>query len=256
MIAVYIIAAVLLLILVFKLYAAGNTRRPVVKQAEKLVSIELLSEPDQPTGFGRKNSWFALKTNNPQLVAEIIGLNSVVISNWHTGIMAAYSYPSDYVFVTPEIMGWVLAVGNSLPQPEYRDKARHQWHQIMSMLSERFDETMFFATHRVSSYAAWARFQKGSLRRLFITGDGEVEQEGEPFAEEMPMLDNLSNIEVIQEAFSQALLHGEKPIEHDYLNEEDFVLELAGKWSINPDTFHELQLPPSCGLAGRLVCSR
>ena len=59
----------------------------------------------------------AVPATDTDAVVEVLGLKDPTPGNWSSGLQAADAYPSDYVFVTPPVDGWVLAVGVGLPDP-------------------------------------------------------------------------------------------------------------------------------------------
>lgn len=154
--------------------------------------------------------------------------------------------------MTPVINGWVMAVGTCLPTPDIQEDSFKRWRQLMKRLSTRFDEAYFFGTHRVSSYAAWARYEHGLEKRLFAYADDILQESGKPYPEEIEALKNLANLANVQDEFHDAVMHGEIPKMIDLPN-EDFVQKLSGLWSINPFYLNELGLPPSVGLVGCLT---
>lgn len=90
-------------------------------------ALEIRAEPDAPVGFGRKNSWVAVRTSRVDDVAAALELSSVETANWQSGVAAAQRYPCDFAFVTPPLDGWVLATGIGLPDlgdPGRRDAWR------------------------------------------------------------------------------------------------------------------------------------
>jgi len=60
------------------------------------------STPDLPMGFGYKNQWFAIKTEDTQAVINALGLVNVQVANWRTGIEGANE---GHYFVAPPSVG-------------------------------------------------------------------------------------------------------------------------------------------------------
>jgi hypothetical protein len=58
--------------------------------------------PDSPEGFGFKSSWFAVKTQEPKRVAEILGLADLQRANWASGITANTAGPDEKAGLIPE----------------------------------------------------------------------------------------------------------------------------------------------------------
>lgn len=179
LVAVLALAFLLLLGVVQRRWGAAFGRPSAPSLSPESEEIPISAEPDLPLGFGRKNSWIAVRADGPEAVAEALGLSGVEPCNWRSGLRAGYAYGGDYVFVTPPVDGWVLAVGGGLP--EISDPAAvAAYRETMSELSKRFGAAWIFATHRVSSYTAWACYEEGSERRLFAQADDPIHDLGAP----------------------------------------------------------------------------
>jgi hypothetical protein len=141
-------------------------------------TVELVATPDSPRSFGRKMLWIATRAPTSVSLAETLGLIDAQPANWASGIAAAYTWPSDYVFVTPPIDGWVLAAGFGLPDPSDR-AALPRWRALMSAVSARYGNAQYFGSHRGFSYTVWARYDQGIERRLFAYADEPIYDIGE-----------------------------------------------------------------------------
>ncbi len=204
--------------------------------------VEIRDEPDEPTDFGIKSLWIAARAPSAQAVAEALEIDDLHVSNWESGLTAAESYPSDYVFVTPPISGWVLAVGVGLPDPG-DPKLLPCWRSLMAAVSQRFGEAWFFGNHRVSSYSVWACYSKGTERRLFAHAEGAlIYNYGEPLPEDADLIRRLPN--------PTATDFDPEIAEHE--PDENDVLRLAAAWTIDPSSIGSLDLPPSVGIVGRM----
>jgi hypothetical protein len=183
------------------------------------------------------------------------------------------------IFVTPPIAGWTLAVGNALPEPEPR---RSQFSDLLGKLAMRFSDVQFFGNHRVSDYCAWARAIDGKVLRVFCSGNaGEVYcNDGPQSPEEASLgLADLSGLDPdsatsrvidLDEQIDEqmwALVHhqGLEPREANLavqrllprpVPEETDVLDLAGKWSVDPRGFDQLREPLGVGILGLLPTQR
>jgi hypothetical protein len=169
---------------------------------------------DPPEPFGYKIDWLAVRSDDPAAVAKSLGLKGKP-AKWSTGVAKAYQ---DSVFVSPVVRGWVLVVGRLISS--YDDG----FEDAIKRLSREFGEVQFFGNHRVSSYYAWAKAAKGKLLRFYRYGDSEVYEVGRQTKDEIE------------------LDIGES--DEDYFPDEDDVMNIAGKWSLNPQ---ELDGQPSVG---------
>lgn len=222
-----------------------RARKPSARP-EPPAPLEFDATPDKPVGFGIKTLWLAVRSSDSAAVASSLGLEEVVPCNWSSGYKTIYSYSENQVFVTPPIDGWVLAAGWAMPDPS--DPARLPvWRGLMTRLSETFGETQFFANHRVSSYTAWSRYVNGREVRLFARADDPIFDLGELTPEEHDLglhFFDPDSSEAEEESYWQRTDLKDP--------EEEDVLALAGRWSVNPGAFEDRDLPPSAGLAGRL----
>jgi hypothetical protein len=189
---------------------------------------ETAVEPDTPVPFGYKCAWLAIKTEDSKGVVQALRLRNVRKCGWQEGIDAAYNKG---MFVTPPIMGWVLAVSRSLP--EIPDKALpDQLSPLVKSLGEKFPDVQYFGTHRVVEYHGWLRATGGEITRCyaFLGETGKTLRNDGKRSEEETRLDLIYN-------------DSRFPDEHD-------VMRLAGAWSVDPSKLDELKLEKSLGYLG------
>jgi hypothetical protein len=235
--------------------------------------------PDKPQGFGFKVLWFALKAFGPAAVVEALELREATPANWESGLEAVYGGDA-WVFVSPPISGWVLAVCCSWPYPttQSHDDAGPKFDALFFHLMKRFDDVQFYGSHRVVDFVVWARALNGKPVRIFAWGGSEgvvLENIGEQTAEEAKLgMANLTGLSVADAGDEIFRLAGEQDAEQDALvasglslreamqrvrqnsgsafPDESDVVELAGLWSIDPERLSEQDQPLSLGLAARL----
>lgn len=237
--------------------------------------------PDSPDGFGFKSSWFAVKTQEPKRVAEILGLTDLQRANWASGITAAYSFNNKpngnkYVFISPPVTGWVLVVGFALPYPDRRSQGRNadidsRFNAMFGALAASFDEVQFFGSYRVVDFEAWVRSKGGRIEREFCYADGEVYANVGPqtSVEKLLNFPNLSgmtpqeatsaifSMESKREAEEQRLIalgltfkdakRKTSELQRGPLPSEGDAMEIASHWSIDPTRIEELKVSPSVG---------
>ncbi len=209
---------------------------------------EIDTTPDQPVPFGYKMSWLAVKSDDAERVLKSLDMENVQPANWHTGCIAAYHY---HTFVTPVVDGWVFVLAVDLPTL-YTAADSSEFTALLSRLSEEFGEVQYFCTHRVSESHSWARFNEGKEIRAFAYADSETyANRGDKTAGEIE-LDYQYFDDTSPEAESEAYWEREDLCSPD----EEHVMEIAGKWSINPNSFEERELPAGVGWIGNLVRSR
>jgi hypothetical protein len=243
--------------------------------------------PDQPQPFGYKVSWFAVKAADPVSVLDVLEFGERTPANWSSGLAAVYGGSGSderWVFVSPPVNGWVLAVSSSWPYPtvETHNDIGKKFDVMFSRLTKRFDDVQFFGSHRVADFAAWARAQNGAPTRILAWNgsEGQVFMNlGDQTPEEAQLnlvdLSGLSPDEATDEIFRVAEEEGEKQDEEEKrlvagglrpeeaykkvlenrrptFPDEDVVVNLAALWSVDPAQLPEQGHPPGLGLAARL----
>jgi hypothetical protein len=236
--------------------------------------------PDEPQSFGFKVSWFALKAFGPAAVVNALELVEATPANWASGLAAVYASNSNdaWVFVSPPMGGWVLAVSRWLPYPTIQstDDAGVKFDVLFPRLMKRFDDVQLFGSHRVYDFVAWARGLNDKSVRIFAYADSEVlANVGEQTSEEAKLGlinltgfapadagDEMSRKAEEQDAEVEALVatglsrrearaRVRQNRGHAFPDEID-VVELAGLWSIDPSGLSEQDHLPGLGLAARL----
>ncbi len=235
--------------------------------------------PDKPRSFGYKVNWFALKTSDPAAVLDALELGEATPANWESGLAAVYG-SDPWVFVSPPVDGWVLAVSSSFPYPtvETHHDIGEKFDVLFSHLMKRFDDVQFYGSHRVVDFVVWARALNGKPLRIFAYaggGEGVLANVGEQTSEEAKLrlanLTGLSPSAAEDETFriaeeqdaeeSRLVASGLSPREararirqngpKPFPSETD-VVELAALWSIDPLELSEQDHPLGLGLAARL----
>jgi hypothetical protein len=238
--------------------------------------------PDKPRPFGFKINWFAVKASDPASVLDAFEVGEATPSNWTSGIAAAYSRDASqgddsWLFVSPPVSGWVLAVSESLPYPtnETHHDIGKKFDALFSRLMKRFDDVQFFGSHRVVGFVAWARALNGKPIRVFSYADEIMANVGEQTAEEAKLgfanlgglspsdaLDEMFRIADEQNAEQEALVASglsrrearARVLQNrrDAIPDETDVVDLAALWSVDPSRLSEQDHPVGLGLATRL----
>jgi hypothetical protein len=264
-----------------RLEAASPPSAPTQVQ-EAMPSFQ--QTPDKPQSFGYKVSWFALKASDPAKVVDALELAGAIPANWSSGLAAAYPYADSHrsdpwLFVSPPVNGWVLAVNFWLPYPvtvgAQLDIGR-KFDVLFSRLMKRFDDVQFFGSYRVVGFVAWARALYGKPLRIFALADGEVlANVGEQTPEEARLgfanLTDLSPTDAGDKIFKIAEEQGAeeralvakglslrdararvRPTGRNAIPDEGDVTDLAALWSIDPTQLSDQDHELGVGLAVRL----
>lgn len=204
--------------------------------------------PDKPRSFGYKCQWLAIRTEETAAVADSIFLRNVRPCNWAEGIAGAYERK---VFVSPPVSGWTFVVGNILPgvgNPDGPDWLPDRCTPLIAHLSRRFEEVQYFGTHRIVGYHAWAKAERGRIVRVYaylgeqgVTLWNRGEQTPEEHALGFNFLESADETEDIP--FED--LGGTLP-------DEESVMQIAGKWSIDPQSLDGLDIETGLGIIGDL----
>lgn len=182
--------------------------------------------PEHAVSFGHKSRWLAVKVNSPTAVLKALGATNSREAGWSQGVGA----PEGAVFATPPLDGWVLVVGAF---PEILGEGDEKAVALVSKLSaELGTEVQYFGTHRVVDYHAWVRAKNGEVSRAYayLGERGKTllrmgEQSEEEKALGLSFFDDKS-----PEAKDDAYWRRD---DLSYPDEED-VMKVAGRWSINP----------------------
>ncbi|MBS7231346.1 hypothetical protein KHA90_09940 [Flavobacterium psychroterrae] len=194
------------------------------KSDSKLTIIS--TNPDTPIDFGFKTVWIAVSTDDKIALAEILDLKDTQSSNWKSGLEYAYE---NSVFITPQIGKWTLAIGNKLPQGDNKASIE-KLEKILNKLSTEFGEAQFFGTQRIIEYHNWMKSVNGKMERIYAY-IGETGENIKVFGEKTEAENGLNLFNSLsEEAESDSYWQRE---DLDYADEE-LVMKVAEKWSVNP----------------------
>lgn len=237
-------ALAVLAIGVFIIIASSLAGRRRQRSDHRAVEIEIDATPDLPTGFGYKMTWLAVRADSSDAVMKSLSLSAAVPANWRSGDLLIYNSRSGdpRVFVTPAVQGWVIIAGTPVDEPT--DEAKHlKWDATIRSLSKQFGDCQYFGNHRVSSYFAWSRWKDGNLVRRFIYGDGDETSFGEETPEEARLPFKLP----LDPSIPQPKRPPGVPEEEFRFPDEEDVMTLAERWSINPQLLEKFVTTPSVG---------
>lgn len=247
--AVFTIIIIAFIAVVVLSCSRQHTPQPAANTPPNMPIMELDATPDKPIGFGYKNAWLAIRTEDPSVLAEVLGLRDLKPANWRTGLNSSYERHETHVFVTPPVEGWVFVVGIALP--DTGDSSRpDRCTPILEALGKKYEHVYFFGTHRVVDFHAWARVDNGLVSRAYAyLGEQGVTiwDKGEKTKEEVALKFNFLADEPTELQRKEYRERGE----HTSPKEED-VIKIAEAWTMNPLRIDEMDLPPSVGLVGRV----
>ena len=207
--------------------------------------------PDRPPPFGYRMAWLAIRTRDTAGVVDALGLSETAMANWSTGLGTVYDKVQGeaHVFVAPPVNGWTFVVGLPLPHPlgrGFADKAT----PFLLGLGQRFVEVQYFFSYPEIEYTAWARIIDGKLLRAFaISDEGNPWNVGKPTKEERGLGLRLFEPRAAKGRRSDSTAYGEP------LPTELHLMQLAGKWSIDPTRVDRIATEPATGRVGRALPS-
>lgn len=237
----YLLISGIIVIVILSIWVA---KASIAKENNYIKSNEVALDTidNKPVSFGYKCVWFAVKASNTEEVANALHLKNVKPSGWKKGIDSAYK---GKVYVTPTIDGWVLAVGWSLPAGD-SEESIIELKKLSNKLSQQFGEVQFFGTHRVVEYHCWLKSINGEVKRLYsyLGESGEnIEIIGQPTeAESEYILIDTASEEAKQESYWER--------EDLTIADEEIVMQIAEKWSVNPTTLEDRNNIKGLGLLG------
>ena len=204
----------------------------------------------QAIGFGYKTSWIAVRDTPPRALAAALRLADVVETGWDEGLDAADELGNGAaapLFVMGPVDGWTLAASFRLS--EAIEGSGPPLRGFLATLSAALDgaEVQYFATHRIVEQHAWGCAKNGKTLRAygFVGESGRtLENYGEPTTAEREL-----GFDFYDERVS-----GDPSWEDDVpVPNEDDVMRLAERWSVDPTALGERGLDVAPGLLGTFV---
>ncbi|MDB5335489.1 MAG: hypothetical protein JWN70_1108, partial [Planctomycetaceae bacterium] len=217
-----------------------------LKPLEQLIG-KIDTTPCAPVSFGYKNSWLAIRASDSDVVIQALPVDNPQRANWQSGFVAAYN---DYVFLTPALEGWVFLICQRLPELGHAPDTE-EWTLLMTSLSQKFGEVQYFGTHRVVGYNAWSKFVNGHEERAYAYCDETLVNRGPQTQGEL----DLGYIYYDSNDSGEDSATYRERTDLCYPDEEH-VMEIAGKWSLNPNTLTEKKYPAGVGWIGTLRRTR
>lgn len=192
-----------------------------------------------PFLFDRPNRWLAIKCSNLHKVQAALRLNNPQPCPLSEGFSRL---GDDKLFISPPVKGWVIVVGNSLP--DMSDDIDKLYHFLMKAAGE-LGSIQYFSANRALSHHAWVRIENNRVYRAYAWGGETLWNQGERTAAE-------------QELELKSYDYGAAPLPYPFAARDSHVantekvMQLAARWSIDPLAVNREALRPSFGIAGEL----
>ena len=231
-----------------------------VKQGYRETSLTTLDKviqskdrSDTPVTFGWNQSWFAIRSEDTQKIAEKLFLEGSMPCNWMFGLRRATYYHNTLVgevgkgsplFVTPPLHGWSFVVDTGCWEGETQRK-------IIMELGKTFPEVQAFDNISEMNAVGFMRVQKGKLVRAFIAIDGIVCMDEGEQTEEETMLHFISGKQLrsISQGLDYKKRYNEAAKKFTFPNAES-IYALAGAWSLDPSNIQGMGSGSGLGMIG------
>jgi hypothetical protein len=208
------------------------TNNKFVNFREEKIEYFVDETPTRPMTFGRKIDWMVIKSENHVAIVNEFkksGKKSFR-TNLENGIYAAYALN---IFVYPPINNWILVL-NPLGGLTTDERYEH-----LKKLSCKYGEVQFFGSFRGVSYSAWMKFLNGKAIRAYSVADGKIfNNEGDLTEMEKEFIEKAIRNAMFNEELEW--INGEGKLLS--ISDEENVLKMAEKWSINPDKIDEINI--------------
>jgi hypothetical protein len=186
-------------------------------------------QADLPFAFGWNTSWCAVRCSQPDGLVEELRLRNWRRTGWHEGLTLAQE--TDALFVSPEIGGWTLIVGNSLPFAPNEEIL-----DLLADLSRVYGDAQYFGTSSVTEYHAWARAVDGRLRRAYAFSG----EQGSVLWDRGLETQEEKDLGMI---FQEETILSNSP-------DDSSVFRISGRWSLDPSQIENVTVQPGLGFLG------
>lgn len=195
----------------------------------------------RPSIFEQPCRWLVVRSSQVSAVQAALRLHNATPCSWGEGMsrLAGQS-----LFVSPPIRGWILVVGEGLPDPSQDiDRCFH----FLAKFSRALGEVQFFNVNRAVNHHAWAKVEQGTVRRAYAWAGETLWNQGELTQPEIDLGMKCYGYGEMAESFQIT------PGDMSLPNSEK-VLALAGRWSFDPAAIHDTDLQAGVvGIAGDLA---
>ncbi len=217
----------------------GIWKRRRQKQGFASGQHDLSNDPFIPFLFDRPSRWLAVRCSNIVKVQNALHLHNPTPCSLTEG----FSKLSERkLFVSPPVKGWILIVGNGLPDAgEDVDKLYH----FLMKIANELGSVQYFSANRVVNHHSWVRIENNRVYRAYAWAGETLWNQGDSTAAE-------------RELGLKCYEYGASPLPFPFSARDtnvantDKVIQLAARWSIDPMAVNSHNLKASLGIAGDL----
>lgn len=233
--------------LVFIVLACRHVRRQqcvreIVRRAERRDGPKVARDLHW-LAFSAPHSWLAIKARNMIAVQEVLGLHNPKPCSWAEGLVRREERA---LVLSPPIRGWILVMGNGLPDPaDDVDRC----YLFLTRLSRCLGEIQYFSLNRAVEHHAYARLDRGRVVRAYAWANETLWNQG-------PM--TLTERKLRMRCYE----YGETPPPLNFgqgdpreNNNLEKIPQLAAKWSLDPFAVDERIGSLPDGIAGEWLRS-
>lgn len=184
--------------------------------------------------------WFAVRSTSIDAVADTLALHNATPCSWGEGMSVLCEHP---LFISPPVKGWILIVGQALPDPSLDID---ECFRFILNLSRGVGQVQFFAANRAVNHHAWVQADDGNIRRAYAWAGETVWNQGE-------VTDAEQELQMRCYDYGEGSELAVFPFEESTNSEK--VGALAARWSVDPSSIDTSMLSAQTGLAGDLIHS-
>jgi hypothetical protein len=185
--------------------------------------------------YHRPGCWLAVRSRNLCAVQAALGLHNPKPCTWFEGLLG-----DAQLFIAPPVKGWILVIGEALPDPLEDVDACFRF---VLELSRKLGQVQLFSASRVVCHHAWVKAERGRVQRAYAWAGRTVWQQGTPTPAEKEL--DLKCFDY-SEAAERSSFNQADPAA---VNVEKVPL-LAARWSLDPGRVDERHLEYEHGVAG------
>ena len=198
-----------------------------------------LAEVTAPFLFDRPSRWLAIKCSNLQKVQAALGLHNPKPCPLSEGFSRL---AEKKLFISPPVKGWILVVGNSLP--DAGDDIDRLFHFLMGAANE-LGSIQYFSANRVLNHHAWIRIENNRVYRAYAWAGETLWDQGERTAAE-------GELELKCYSYGDTPLPFPFTARDSHMANTDKVMQLAARWSVDPLAVNNSTFRAAFGIAGDL----
>ncbi len=204
----------------------------------------LIRLPEAPADFGpfvfeRPSRWLAVKCSNLQKVQAALRLHNPTPCPLSEGFTRLTDRK---LFISPPVKGWILVLGNSLPDPT--DDIDKLYHFLMRV-ADQVGSVQYFCANRVVGHHTWVRIENNRVYRAYSWAGETLWNQGDRTAAERELELKCYN-------YGDAPLPFPFTARDSHLANTDKITQLAARWSVDPLAVNNHAFRAAFGIAGEL----